>query len=75
MRKTHKERTLEYINRFGSITSLDAFRDLGNTRLSATIFNLRKDGYNIKSKSESSKNRFGEKTTYFRYYLEEENGN
>ncbi len=72
MRKTHKERTLEYIDRFGSISSLEAFRDLGNTRLSATIFNLRKDGYNIKSKTETSLNRFGEKTTYFRYYLESE---
>lgn len=72
MRKTHKERTLEYIDRFGSISSLEAFRDLGNTRLSATIFNLRKDGYNIKSKTETSLNRFGEKTTYFRYYIESE---
>lgn len=72
MRKTHKERTLDYINKFGSISSLEAFKDLGNTRLSATIFNLRKDGYNIKSKTETSLNRFGEKTTYFRYYLESE---
>ena len=67
-----KERTLEYIRRFGSISSMEAFRDLGNTRLSATIYSLRKDGYEILSIKEQSKNRFGEKTTYDRYYLKGE---
>ena len=69
---THKERTLEYMRRFGSISSMEAFRDLGNTRLSATIYSLRKDGYEILSTKEQSKNRFGEKTTYDRYYLKGE---
>ena len=49
MRSTHLTRTLDYLNEFGSITTLDAFRDLGNTRLSSTIFLLRKKGYNIVS--------------------------
>ena len=49
MKETHYTRLLSYLKAYGSITSLDAIRDLGNTRLSATIFNLRKDGYNIKS--------------------------
>lgn len=70
MRKTHKERVLEYLEDFGSITSLDAFRDLGNTRLSATIWLLRhEDGYDIDAITESSKNRYGDKVSYFRYYL------
>ena len=67
-RKTNSQRVLEYIKRFGSITSLDAFRDLGNTRLSASVFILRKE-YDIKSISEKSKNRFGDDVHYFRYYL------
>ncbi len=71
MRKTHKDRVLEYVRQFGSISSLEAFRDLGNTRLSATIFLLKKDGYKITTKNESSKNRFGDNTTYCRYYIEE----
>jgi hypothetical protein len=71
MRKTHKERVLEYVERFGSISSLEAFRDLGNTRLSATIFSLKKDGYKITTKNETALNRFGDKTTYCRYYIEE----
>ena len=66
---THKERTLDYIRQFGSITSLDAFKDLGNTRLSATIYALRKEGYNIVSIREKAKNRFDEDTYYDRYYL------
>mgnify|MGYP003142885810 FL=1 len=49
MRTTHLTRTLDYLHEFGSITTLDAFRDLGNTRLSSTIFLLRKKGYNIVS--------------------------
>jgi|TARA_R100000655_G_scaffold48668_1_gene86117 hypothetical protein len=51
MRSTHLTRTLDYLNQFGSITTLDAFRDLGNTRLSSTIFLLRKKGYKIESDS------------------------
>ena len=67
---TNKERVLKYIKTFGSITSLDAFKDLGNTRLSASIWLLiHKDGLNIKSVTEQSKNRFGDTTYYSRYYL------
>lgn len=70
MRTTHKERVLKYMQDFGSITSLDAFRDLGNTRLSASIWLLRhEDGLDIKSVSESAKNRYGDTVSYFRYYL------
>tara|TARA_Y100001973_G_C5208440_1_gene343453 strand:- start:9014 stop:9289 length:276 start_codon:yes stop_codon:yes gene_type:complete len=49
MKTTHKTRLLDYLKNYGSITSLEAIRDLGNTRLSATIFTLKKDGYNIDS--------------------------
>jgi hypothetical protein len=49
MRSTHLTRTLEYLHEFGSITTLDAFRDLGNSRLSSTIHLLRKKGHNIVS--------------------------
>ena len=49
MRETHYTRLVNYLNEYGSITSLDAIRDLGNTRLSSTIFLLRKKGHNIVS--------------------------
>lgn len=64
-----KERVLDYMSKFGSITSLEAFRDLGITRLSAVIFDLRELGYRIETKDESALNRFGEKTNYARYFM------
>ena len=67
-----KQRVLAYMEEFGSITSLEAFRDLGITRLSAVIFDLRDAGYPIDSKTESSTNRFGDKTSYSRYSLRQE---
>lgn len=71
-RITNKERVLQYMMDFGSITSLDAFRDLGNTRLSASIWSLRQEGYKITSVNETALNRYGDKTTYSRYYLVKE---
>lgn len=68
---TQKQRVLDYIEQFGSISSLEAFRDLGVTRLSAVIFNLRHDGIGIESDTEESINRFGEKARFSRYRLAE----
>ena len=69
---TQKERIIDYIKQFGSITSLDAYRDLGITQLGARIDGLKKDGYSFRTEWESGKNRYGDKTDYKRYYLEEE---
>lgn len=67
---TNKDRVLKYIEDFGSISSLEAFTDLGNTRLSASIWLLRHDdGLNIGSITETKLNRYGEKTHFSRYYL------
>lgn len=68
---TQKERVLQYINDFGSITALDGFRDLGVQRLAARIKDLTNDGVKISRKMETSKNRYGEPTSYMRYFLEE----
>lgn len=66
---THYTRLLEYLKEFKHITSLDAIKDLGNTRLSATIYELRKDGYNIISEDLTVKNRWGNNTTIAKYIL------
>lgn len=71
-KKTQAERVLEYIKRFGGITTLEAFRDLGVTRLSARIFELRNQGYNLETNYETRKNRYGESCTYARYKLKGE---
>jgi len=64
------ERILDYIERFGSITPLDAHKDLSVMRLSARVHDLRSQGHNVQRKMETRKNRFGEPTTYARYYLD-----
>lgn len=64
-----KQRVLDYIKEFGSISSLEAFQDLGITRLSAVIFDLKELGYEFDTKTERGKNRFGERTSYARYSL------
>ena len=67
---THKDRVLKYMQDYGSITSLDAIREFGNTRLSASIWLLRhEDEIEIDSIFESCKNRYGETVSYARYYL------
>tara|TARA_B100001059_G_scaffold63820_1_gene59757 strand:- start:23484 stop:23717 length:234 start_codon:yes stop_codon:yes gene_type:complete len=50
-RQTHKSRLLEYLKEYKSITSLEAIRDLGNTRLSASIFILKEEGHNIQTEN------------------------
>ena len=64
---SQKQMVLDYIREFGSITSLEAFRDLGITRLSAIVFKLREDGHDIDKAIETGKNRFGNRTRYARY--------
>ena len=71
-KRTQADRVLDYIKKFGSITTLEAFRDLGVTRLSARIFELRDKGLNIDSTNVTSKNRYGENCTYAKYYLRKE---
>ena len=72
MKITQRQRIIDYIKEFGSITSLDAYKDLGITQLGARIDQLKKEGYKFKTEWESGKNRYGDKTDYKRYYLEEE---
>lgn len=69
MRTTQKDRIINYIRQFGSISSWEAYADLGITQLGARIDQLKKEGYEFKTEWESNTNRFGEKTDYKRYYL------
>ena len=66
---TQNQRILDYIGEFGSITQLDALRDLGVMRLASRVSDLRKQGYNIISKTEAVKNRYGENCHIKRYSL------
>lgn len=68
-KKTQAERVLDYINEFGSITQIDALRDIGCMRLASRISDLRKQGVDIISKTEAVNNRYGEKCYIKRYMV------
>ena len=72
MKTTQCQRILDYMDQFGSISTLEAFRDLGVARLASRIHDLKDMGYNIKSETKSAKNRFGELTHFKVYSLAEE---
>lgn len=64
-------RVINYMRDFGSITTFDAFVDLGCTRLSEYIRQARLT-LNVKDKWEQTTNRWGKKVEYKRYWIEEE---
>ena len=61
---------LRHLRENGSITSMEAFKLFGATRLSAIIFTLRKRGFDIKTNTEVTKDRYGHNCSYARYTLE-----
>lgn len=71
---TQNERVVQYIEDYGSITQLDAIRDLGAMRLTSRVSDLRKQGVPIVSSFEKVKNRYGEETQIKRYSFDKERG-
>lgn len=69
MKITQKDRVIQYIRDFGSISSRDAYRDLGITQLGARIDELQKEGYEFKKEWETGTNRYGDSMTYKKYSL------
>ena len=67
-RKTQTEMILEYLQKFGEITQLEAFAAIGCFRLAARIADLREDGYRIITEMTKGKK------SYAIYRLEEEDG-
>lgn len=65
-----KNRILKMLQEQGSITTWEAFTELGCTRLSEYIRQLRTE-YDIKDEWLYSINRYGEKVQYKRYWLNE----
>lgn len=68
---TQKQNILKYINDFGSITSFQAYIDLGITQLGARIKELKKKGYIFKTEWVAMKNRYGKDVRFKKYMLEE----
>ena len=61
------QKILDYMEQFGSISSMEAFADLGITRLAARIADIESMGITILRETETGKNRFGGTTHYTRY--------
>ena len=64
-----EQRVFDYMVAFNSITSLEAFVDLGETRLSGCIYQLKKKGVNISTQFISVRNRFGEARKVKQYFI------
>ena len=66
---TQRDRVLQYIKEFGSITSWQAYAELGCTQLATRISELKERGYEFTKKRISTQNRYGDKTHYDEYRL------
>lgn len=71
-RPTQCDRIKKYIEDFGSITTLEAFTELGVVRLGARISEMRSNGVPIEDKPETVTNRYGEKCHIKRYFIKGE---
>lgn len=69
---TQHQRVIQYIEQFGSITPMQAFADLGITKLATRISEMRKSGMEFKIEMVQGKNRFEEPVRYARYSFPEE---
>ena len=75
MKMKQTDRIVAYINEFGSITTHEAFMDIGVTRLASRVHDLRSAGVPIVGKTETARNRYGEPVSYKRYSLEKTSEN
>lgn len=62
---SHK-RVLDYMVEHGSIDTMRAIKDLGNTRLSAAIYAIRRGGIPVSS----VQNRYGDVCRVKRYFIQ-----
>ena len=67
---SQKADVLEHLKNHGKITSMEAIKNYGATRLSAIIYDLRhKDGYDIVTNTIAVKNRYGHTSQIAEYSL------
>lgn len=69
---TQEQRVVDYIKEHGSITLLQAIRDIGVLSLSSRISSLKKQGYPIVGEMITVSNRYEETCKVKRYHFKEE---
>ena len=67
---TQKQAVLDYIAENGSISPMQAFYDLGITKLATVVSVLIREGHKIKKDNEQVKTRYGKTVTFKRYSFE-----
>lgn len=71
--KTQTDAVLAHLQEHGSITSMEAIQEYGATRLSAIIYNLKRDGHRIATEHIVVPTRYGYgKTNVAKYILKSE---
>ena len=66
---TQRDLILQYLKDFESITPLEAYNDLGITKLATRVSEMRKDGIEIDGEMVAVKNRRGNICHVMRYTL------
>ena len=69
MKQNQASRIVDYMRDHGSITALEAMRDLGCYRLAARIHDIKEMSYQITRDFVSVPNRYGETTQIARYSI------
>lgn len=70
--KSQTAAIIHHLRKYKKITSKEAIKLYGATRLSSIIFILRERGFKISTEMTSSINRYGNKGPYAIYHLEED---
>lgn len=68
MKDTQVKRIIRFMQKHGSITTMQAF-EMGITRLASRIFDIRRMGIEVTSETVTGKNRWGETVHFARYTL------
>ena len=68
-KKTQVSEVIKHLRKYKQITSYEAIKKYGATRLSGIIFKLRKMGFEIETENVTSKNRYGQISNYATYHL------
>lgn len=68
-KKTQVSEVIKHLRKYKQITSYEAIKKYGATRLSGIIFKLRKMGFEIETENVASKNRYGQISNYAIYHL------
>lgn len=64
-----RNQIMQYMKDFGRISTLDAFRDLGITRLASRIHEIRESGVEVEDEWVHSVNRYHKPVKYKSYYF------